>query len=460
MTWTQDQARALAQKILAMSRAPACEVSLSLQILGNTRFAANDVTTAGMSENLSITITSVDRDRSGTITADTIDDAGLRGAVARSEALLATAQRNPEAVEPLGPQDYPSISAFDGATADASPIVRSRGVKAALERARGRGLDASGFFETGATWSAIANSKGNFGFHRATSAGYSATMRTRDGTGSGYAAIEAPQLAGIDAAALAERAAVKAETSAKPRNLPPGTYPVILEPQAVADLLGLIIFSLDGRSADEGRSYFSKPGGGTKVGEKVFAEKVTLRSDPTDSRVPGTPWVGGGGGGGGGGFFGPGGGSAGLPARKTAWIENGVIRNLTCDRYWAKKTGREPLPFSGSLVLEGGSGTLDDLIAGTGRALLVTRFWYIRAVNPRDALFTGLTRDGVWLVENGKIVHPVNNFRFNDGPINLLKNVEAMTAPVSVGSDSFSRTMLLPAIRAREFLFTSKSDAI
>jgi predicted Zn-dependent protease len=453
MTWTQEQARTLAHKILAMSKAPACEVSLSLRTLGHTRFAANDVTTAGMSENLSITITSIDQDRSGTIVADTIDDAGLRSAVARSEALLATASPNPEAVEPLGPQDYPSISAFDEVTADASPIVRSRGVKAALERARGRGLDASGFFETGASWSAIANSKGNFGFHRATEAGYSATMRTDDGTGSGYAAIDAHRLADVDATALAERAAVKAESSAKPRDLPPGTYPVILEPQAVADLLSLMIFSMDGRSADEGRSYFSQPGGGTKIGEKLFADKVTLRSDPTDPRVPGSPWVGGGGGGGR--FFGPGGGSAGVPTRKTTWIESGVVRNLTCDRYWAKKTGRDPLPFSGSLIMDGGSGTLDDLIAHTDRALLVTRFWYIRAVNPREALFTGLTRDGVWLVEKGKIVHPVNNFRFNDGPLNLLKNLDAMTAPVAVSSSE-----LLPAIRAHKFLFTSKSDAV
>ena len=130
MTWTHDQARALAQKILAMSKAPACEISLSLRTLGHTRFAANDVTTAGMSDNLSITITSIDGGRSGTITADTIEDSGLRDAVARSEALLATARPNPEAVEPLGPQDYPAIAAFDAATADASPIVRSKGVEA------------------------------------------------------------------------------------------------------------------------------------------------------------------------------------------------------------------------------------------------------------------------------------------------------------------------------------------
>jgi predicted Zn-dependent protease len=456
MSWTQAQARALADQILSMSKAPACELSLSLRTVGHTRFAANDVTTAGFSENLSITITSIDGGRSGTITTDTTDATGLRDAIGRSEALLASAQPNPEAVDPLPPQEYPSIAAFDAETANASPGERSKGVKAALDRARERNLDASGFFETQARWSAIANSRGNFGFHASTLAGYSATMRTRDGTGSGYAAIETPGLSGVDPSSMAARAALKAETSAKPRDLQPGKYPVILEPQAVADLLGGFIRSLDGRSAEEGRSYFSKPGGGTRVGDKVFADSVTLRSDPADPRVPGSPWVSGG-------FFGPGGGggSGGLPAQKTTWIEGGVVRNLTYDRYWAKKTGREPLPFSGSLIMDGGAGSLDDLIAQTERALLITRFWYIRAVNPRDGVLTGLTRDGVWLVEKGKVLYPVNNLRFNDGPIGLLKNVDAMSAPVPAGNgESFSGLMALPAVRAREFLFTSRSDAV
>jgi predicted Zn-dependent protease len=202
--------------------------------------------------------------------------------------------------------------------------------------------------------------------------------------------------------------------------------------------------AFNARAAEEGRSYFSKPGGGTRLGEKVFDDSVTLRSDPTDPRVPGSPWAGGG-----------------LPARKTVWIENGVVRNLTRDRYWAKQTGREPVPFSGSVVLEGGSGSLDELIARTERALLVTRFWYIRSVNAREGVVTGLTRDGVWLVEKGKIAYPVNNFRFNDGAIRLLQNVDAMSAPYPTGSGgSFFSAAMLPAIRARTFLFTSKSDAI
>jgi predicted Zn-dependent protease len=459
MSWTRDQAKALAERILAFSKANECEVSLRLSQDGHTRFAANDITTAGSSRTISIGITSKQDGKSGSTTVDELDDASLKEAVARSEALMAAGQRDPEQLEGLGPQDYPVIPGFDEATAHAGPLERRDGVKAALDRARGRGLDSSGFFETGARWVAIANKKGNFGFHRSTSAGYSTTMRTSDGTGSGYAAFEAPRLADFDPASLAERAANKAESSARPRDLPHGKYTVILEPEAVADLLGGLAFALNARSADEGRSFLSKPGGGNRLGEKLFADGVTLRSDPFDPRNPGNPWTGGGrGGGGGGGLgfggFGGGGGGGGLAARRTTWIENGVVKTFAVDRFWAAKTKVEPLPFSGSLVMDGSKKSLDELIAETDRALLVTRFWYIRTVNPQNATSTGLTRDGVWLVEKGKIVHPVNNFRFNESPVNLLKNLEATSVSIPAGG------MIVPAIRAKDFLFTSKSDAV
>src|SRR5262249_45676127 len=155
-------------------------------------------------------------------------------------------------------------------------------------------------FETGARWGATANKKGNFGFHRVTFAEYSTTMRTADGTGSGYARSTSPRLADVQASSLAERAASKAGSSAKPRELAPGAYTVILEPEAVADLLVFLFFSLNARNADEGRSFLSKPDGGTRLGEKLFADQVTLRSDPFNPRNPGTPWTGGGGGRGGG----------------------------------------------------------------------------------------------------------------------------------------------------------------
>jgi len=458
MSMTREQARTLADRILSFSKADECEVSIRLSEDGHTRFAANDITTSGSSRTTSIGITSKQGGQSGSTTVDELDDASLKEAVQRSEALMAAARPDPEQIEGLGPQNYPIIPGFDEATARAGALERRDGVKAALDRARGRGLDSSGFFETGARWSAIANKKGNFGFHRSTSAGYSTTMRTSDGTGSGYAAFAAPRLKDFDPAALAERAAIKAESSARPKDLPPGKYTVILEPEAVADLLGGLAFALNARSADEGRSFLSKPGGGTRLGEKLFADGVTLRSDPFDPRNPGNPWVGAGGRGGGGGLgfggFGGGGGAGGLPAQRTTWIEDGVVKAFAVDRFWAQKTRVEPVPFSGSLVMAGSQKTLDDLIAETDRALLVTRFWYIRTVNPQNATATGLTRDGVWLVEKGKIVHPVNNFRFNESPVNLLKNLEATSQPIPAGN------MIVPAIRARDFLFTSKSDAV
>ena len=456
MSWTKDEARGLADRILASSKARECEISMRLSHDGHTRFAANDITTSGSTRALTIAITSRDGGRSGSTTVDELDDASLRAAVARSESLLAAAIPDPEQEEGLGPQDYPTIAGFDDATAAAGPIVRRDGVKAALDRARGKGLDASGFFETGARWSAIANKKGNFGFHRSTSAGFSTTMRTSDGTGSGYAAADAPRVADILPIGLADLAALKAETSSRPRDLPPGKYTVILEPEAVADLLGGIAFAFNARSADEGRSFLSKPGGGNRLGEKLFADGVSLRSDPFDPRNPGNPWTSGGRGGGGGGlgFGGFGGGVSALPARKTTWIENGVVKSLAVDRYWARKTNAEPLPFSGSLVMAGSDKPLEALIAETERALLVTRFWYIRVVNPQNTMATGLTRDGVWLVEKGKIVHPVNNFRFNDSPVNLLRNLEATSQAVAAGS------MIVPAVRARDFLFSSRSDAV
>jgi predicted Zn-dependent protease len=366
------------------------------------------------------------------------DTTAIKEAVAKSEALMQAARPDPEYVEGVGPQTYPEIPAFDDETARSGALVRREGVAAALAVARAQGLVAAGFFDNTARWSAMGNKKGNFGFERRTSASFSTTMRTQDATGSGYTEHQAVQIGAVPARELSAVAARKAETSAHPRALEPGRYTVILEPLAVDDLLGNLGYrALSMRTAEEGRSFLSRPGGGTRVGEKVFAESVTLRSDPFDPRIPGAPW-----------------GTDGLPARKVTWVENGVLKELVVDRYWARKTGRAPVPDPSNLILEGGSGTLDDLIAGAERALLVTRFWYIRMVNPQDLVVTGLTRDGVWLVEDGKIAHPVNNFRFNDSPVNLLRNVEAMSAPVASGNRA------LPAIRARDFLFTSKSDAV
>lgn len=454
MPWTREEAKRLTDRILSYSKAPECEVVADLTQAGHTRFAANDVTTSGSASDLMIAITSRGQGRSGTTRINDTDPEVLKRAVARSEELMRSASVDPEFVGGLEPQQYPEIRAMHEDTAKAGAVERSVGVAAALKLARERKLNASGFSEATSRWTAIANKKANFGFHAGSTASFSTTMRTEDGTGSGWAGLDAPRFSEIPAADLAERAAKKAISSAKPRDIEPGRYTVILEPQAVSDLVSLLANSFAMRTADEGRSFLSKTGGGNRVGEKMFAETVTIRSDPFDPRVPARPWAGGGTGGflGFGGFGGAG--YAGLPTRKITWVENGIVKALAVDRYWATKANTEPRPFFGSIVMEGGKGTLDDLIAGADKALLVTRFWYIRSVNPQNVLVTGLTRDGVWLIEKGKVTGSVTNLRFNDSPVNLLKNVEAMSAPVSTGD------MVVPAIRARDFLFTSKSDAV
>lgn len=461
MSWTKQDAKRLSDTILSFSKAPECEVSLAETSLTQTRFAANEITTSGASRDLSISITSRGEGKSGTVRVNDLDTEALRKAVALSEELMRAATPDPEFVEGLGPQAYPEIRSFHEDTARAGAVEHRPGVKAALDEARAKKLTAAGFSEAIVTASAIANKKGNFGFHAGSTASYSTTMRTPDGTGSGWAGFASPRFGDVKAADLAARAARKAQASASPKELPPGVYTVVLEPRAVADLLGSLFSSLSRRTVDEGRSFLSKPGGGSRIGEEVFAPSVTLRSDPFDPRLSGRPWAGGGGpggGGGGGGFLGFGGfggaGAAGLPAKKTTWVEKGVVKAVPVDRYWAAKNKLEALPFSGSVVVEGGSGTLDELIAGTERGLLVTHFFYIRSVNPQTVQLTGLTRDGLWLVEKGKVVGPVQNFRFNDSPVNLLKNVEAMSASEPAGN------MVAPAIRARDFKFTSKSDAV
>jgi len=437
MAFTEKEARTLCQQILSYSHAPECELTLTSWRSSYTRFAASEVTTAGSIEDLRIHITSRGRGKSGSSTVSDIAPEVLRRAVASSEELMEMAPEDPEYVPGLPAQTYASTRAFHPETAKAGAVERRAGIKAALELARKGPLQASGFFETGSSHTAIANKQGLFGFHPATSAEYSATMRTPDGTGSGWGGGGAPRLGDVKPEELAGRAAKKAQSSARPRDLAPGRYTVILEPQAVLELVAFLPGALAARNADEGRSYFSKPGGGTRVGEKLFAESVTVRTDPFDARVPSAPWSG-----------------EHLPARATTWIEHGVAKALSISRYWAKKTNREPLPMSGNLIIEGGSGSVDDLVAGCDRGLLVTRFWYLRSVNPQTIQVTGLTRDGVWLVEKGKVVGPVNNFRFNESPANLLRNVEAMSASVSTGD------AVVPAIRARDFNFSSRSDAV
>jgi predicted Zn-dependent protease len=450
---TEKECRQIAERALALTKADDASVSLTFGRSSNTRFANNDVTTSGESESVNVVV-SVTRDgRTGRVSLNETSDVALERAMKRAEELASLLPADPEYAGPLPPQKYLAIKADDAKTASVGAAERVPGVQAVVEPAAKESMNSSGFFENGAVVSCIANKAGNFGYFRRTNVSFSATARTADGTGSGWAEDSSYRMSDIDAAALAATALKKARESASPKKLDPGDYTVILEPAAVADLLGFnFAGALSARSAEEGRSYFSKKGGGTMVGEKVFSDTVTMKSDPLDARRPGAPWGFGGGGGGGG--FGFGGGDGGLATAPITWIENGVLKNLAYDRYWAKKNDRPPTPGLGNFVLEGGKETIESLIASTDRGLLITHFWYIRVVNPQTMQLTGLTRDGVWLIEKGKIVSPAMNFRFNESPAVMLSNVLGMTPAVRSGNT------VVPAIKAGNFTMSSLSDAV
>jgi predicted Zn-dependent protease len=232
--------------------------------------------------------------------------------------------------------------------------------------------------------------------------------------------------------------------SKNPGVIEPGKYTVILEPSAVCDLLGLMLGSMDVRSADEGRSFFTKKGGGNKIGEKLFGDRVNIVSDPHDPAAPGSIYS-----------------TDGLPSRRRVWVENGVLKDLICSRFWAQKSNREPVPNPTNLVMAGGKTSIAEMIQNTKKGILVTRLWYIREVDPRTLVFTGLTRDGTFLIENGKISKPVKNFRFNESPVAMLNNIEAMGPPErTTGSEVEDWSVLVPPLLVKEFTFSSLSDAV
>jgi predicted Zn-dependent protease len=356
--------------------------------------------------------------------------------VRHAEELAALTPEDPEYVVPLGPQDYPEIAAFDEATAGARSVQLLPALRSSIEAAAREKLNASAFFDVNTTAAAIANKRGLFGYTQRTWADYSVTARTGDGTGSGWAESQSPRLGEVDSARVNSVAVRKALDSQKPQHLEPGKYTVILEPAALDEMLMFMAYGMDARAAEEGRSFLSKRGGGTLLGEKIFGENITLRSDPFDPVVPGWPW------------------SGELPSERTTWVEKGVVKTMMRSRYWAEKTHTKPVPFPSNMIMEGGSPTLDELIASTPRGLLVTHFWYIRFLQPDTVQLTGLTRDGLFYIEEGKIKHPVNNFRFNQSVVEMLKQVEGMTAPMPVNNNR------LPAIRVRDFNMSSLSDAI
>ena len=438
----KEQAQALLKKVLAFSKADECEVSLNGREGGNIRYALNAVSTAGDISTLGLGVTSVYGEKAGSATIDEFDDAALERVVRRSEELAQLAPPNPEHVPMLGPQTFPESVTYNADTAAITPDSRAAMVAKSLEVTKQANLTAAGFLENSSGFNAVMNSKGLFAYNKDSDVTFSVTTRNEAGTASGYAARGYTDVTKLDTYSATETAAGKALSSVGAKAIEPGKYTVILEPVAATYMLENM-FRFDARMAEEGRSFLSKKGGGTRLGEQLLDPKVTIYSDPFNAELPSSTWSG-----------------DGLPREKTVWIDKGVVKNLSYSRYWAQKKGVNPVPGPGNIIMEGGDTTIDDMIKSTERGILVSRLWYIRMVDPQSLLLTGLTRDGLFYIENGKVKFPIKNFRFNESPVIMLNNVDSLGKPErSISVESY-RSYLIPPMKLRDFTFSSLSDAV
>lgn len=447
MLLTENEVRTLTEKILSMTSADDAATQVISSKDTNLRFAANNVLTSGSRLTRSANINLWFGGRRGSASTNDLDEASLKSMVEQAEKIARSAPVDREYMPTTGKQDYKPVNAYFEATSNLSLNERARQIGAILAELEKSNVIGAGFHNAAAQAGGSLTKNGNFDYERSTGVGLSVTARTPDGQSSGYFLRSHNDISKLDTMRIARESIRKALDGRGARALDPGVYTVIMEPQAVADLIGGFGLGFNARTADEGRSPFSAPGGKNRIGELVFDEKVTIYSDPWHPELPGSQSS-----------------QNGIAAKKITMVEKGVLKTLTYNRYWAKQKGVEPTPGPVNTIFEtsGPVATINEMIRSTERGILVGRFWYIRATDPRTASSTGLTRDGVWLIENGKIAYPLKNFRFNQSTIRTLGpgNVLMVGKPERVGSSEGGGGSLLPALKIKEFNFTSQSEAV
>ncbi|MCX6358896.1 MAG: TldD/PmbA family protein [Armatimonadetes bacterium] len=428
---TENEAQQLLEQALRHATAEHTELVLSGSNVGSTRFANNSITQNVAKSNVQLSVKSAFGCQLGRSRTNLLTPEGVRDAVRRAEAIARVAAPDTEFMPPPGPTECPTVPAWDDAVAECGPELRAQVVARTLKPVVGAGLRGAGSYATESGFTALLNSAGHRAYHRATSA--ELVCSALGGDSSGWASGGGWQLSQVDADAVSATAVGKALTAAGPVAALAKPTTVILEPAAVAELLAFMLWSLDAKAADEGRSAFTG-----KVGTRIAAPSITLRSEPAHPLCPGASFV-----------------EDGLPAKSVDWVREGVLQNLANSRYWASKSGR---PFVGrptNMVIDGGGTTVDEMVAATEEGLLVTRFWYIRFVDPMRLLLTGMTRDGLFVVRDGKVVGGAKNMRFNDSPLRVLSAVTHVGVPEVVESYLGA---YVPALRVEGFQFTSGTE--
>ncbi len=438
--FTLAELQRIAERVIAFSEADETEVEVDSVTDALTRFANNTIHQNVAEHMLAISVRAVVDGRTARATTNKTDDESLRRVVAAATTLARHQPENPDLLPMLGPQKYQKVARYFDATANENPMDRARAVTRVCKMAEKKKQTAAGIFSSGVRQSVLANSNGLFASHQYTEAEFSVTVLEENS--SGWAKSSAPDIRDIRPDDLAERASEKAVHSRKPRDLEPGHYTAILEPSAVLDIVGALFYDFAGTAVLDKRSCLND-----RMGKKIFGENVTLWDDVYHPLQLGAPYDG-----------------EGLPRQKILLVDRGAPKNLLYARATAKKMKTKPtghgLPLPNeygeapmNLVFTGGDKSVDDMIRSTERGILVTRLWYIREVDPYEKILTGMTRDGTFLVENGRIAAGIRNFRFNQSVIEMLSNVEMLGPAVrAAGEESFE--MVVPAMKVRNFHFS------
>jgi len=440
---SQAELRRIAGRVLALSQADETEVTIEAESGALTRFANNIIHQHVAEQGLVISIRAVVDGRTARATTNKNDEDSLRRATHAALELARHQPKNPNLLPMAGPVSRGAaapVRRYFEPTAAAGPTDRARVVAKLCDAARRGGHTAAGIFSTSASALALANSRGVFAFHAQTRAEFSITAM--DGDSSGWAKATSPDLRAIEPEELARRAMEKAAASRHPREIPPGRMTVILEPAAVLDLAGFLFYDFAGTAVLDHRSCFNE-----RMGKPVFGANIDVWDDVAHPLQSGAPFDG-----------------EGLPRQRVQLVEAGVPKRLVYSRATARKMKAKPtghglaLPNEWgeapmNLVLGGGNVSLEGMIGSTERGVLLTRVWYVREVDPYEKVLTGMTRDGTFLVEDGRVTGGLRNLRFNESMLEMLSKVEELGPAVRAsGEEAFD--MVVPAMKVRDFHFT------
>jgi predicted Zn-dependent protease len=430
----------IAERVFKVSEADETEVEIHATTDALTRFANNTIHQNVADHVLGISVRAVVDGRTARSSTNKLDEEWLRRAVATAVSLARNQPANPDLLPMLRSQKYQKVPRFFASTAGTTPQDRAKSITRVCRIAKKAKQTAAGIFATGESQTLMANSKGLSAHYEQTRSEFSVTIL--EDKSSGWAKSNSPDVRNIDPEELAENASRTCANSREPRELAAGHYTTILPPSAVLDLVGFLFYDFAGTAMHDKRSCLTG-----RMGKKIFGDNITIWDDVYHPLQSGAPYDG-----------------EGLPRQRVKLVDRGVPTNLVYSRATAKKMKAKPTGHSFSLpneygeapmnlVFAGGDSSIDEMIRSTERGILVTRLWYIREVDPYEKILTGMTRDGTFLVENGRIAGGIRNFRFNQSAIEMLAKVE-MLGPVvrAAGEESFE--MVVPPMKVRDFHFS------